>query len=581
MLDTVRQYFSFRDVLLDLAFLASLVFACIAPRFGERICRAIERFGAILARRKNPAIICVALLPVVLRLSFLPLAPVPVPHTHDEFSYLLAGDTFAHGRLTNPPHPMWVFLDTIHVNQRPTYMSKYPPAQGFALALGEILGNPWIGVVISVSGMCAAVLWMLQGWLPPRWALLAAVLVVLRFGVFSYWMNSYWGGALPAIGGALVLGALPRVLRLWRSRHALILGMGVAILAMSRPMEGLILCLPVSVLLLARSCGRSRPPLRVTLLRFILPFCATAFLCGLFIGYYNWRGTGSPLVFPYMVNEKAYVSTPTLFWEKPRPPLHYMNPQFEAFYNDWMRAQWLEGRVDGVRQAIRHLGLSIVKVVYFFFWPELCVPFLALPWLLRDRRIRFLALLTVISFLGFLLVPWTQAHYAAPLTAALFALVVQGIRHLRRWEHRRRPVGIALSRVIVLFAVLLAPFHPHSQAIGNPKLEGIEYRAVFETQLEKLPGKHLVIVHYSPEHPVLQEWVYNGADIAGAKIVWAREIPAVGLAPLLDYFRGRQVWLVEPDATPARMSRYSEPHHDSEAGGAVSQDTEVAIVSEK
>jgi len=453
---------------------------------------------------------------------------------------------------------MWVFLDTIHVNQHPAYMSKYPPAQGFALGLGEILGNPWIGVVISVSGMCAAVLWMLQGWLPAPWALLGGILVVLRLGVFSYWMNSYWGGAVPAIGGALVLGALPRVLRFRQWRYALLMGLGAAVLAMSRPLEGLVLCLPVAVLLLVRCCGRGRPPLQVILSRFILPFCAVALLCGVFMGYYNWRGTGSPLVFPYMVNEKAYVSTPTLFWEKARPPLHYMNPQFEVFYNDWMRAQWLEGRVDGVRQAIRHLGLSVVKVVYFFLWPELCVPFLALPWLLRDRRIRFLAVLTAISFLGFLLVPWTQAHYAAPLTAALFALLVQGIRHLRQWELRGRPVGIALSRVIVLFAALLAPFHPHTQAIGNPKPEGIEFRAQFEKRLEELPGKHLVIVRYSPKHPVLQEWVYNRADVDGAKIVWAREIPGVDLAPLLDYFRGRQVWMVEADNSPPRLSSYAK-----------------------
>ncbi len=454
---------------------------------------------------------------------------------------------------------MWVFLDTIHVNQRPTYMSKYPPAQGLALGLGEILGNPWVGVILSVSGMCAAVLWMLQGWLPAPWALLGALLVVLRLALFSYWMNSYWGGAIPAAGGALVVGALPRIMRFARWRDAVLLGLGASILANSRPMEGLVLCLPVTSAVLAWLCAKRSPTWRVSLPQLVLPLCGVAVLCAAFVAYYNWRGTGSPLLFPYAVNEKTYVSTPTLFWEKARAPWHYMNPQFEAFYNDWMRTQWLEGRVDGVGQAMRHLGLSIVKVVYFFLWPELCVPLLALPWILRDRRIRFLVVAVAFSFFGFLFVPWTQAHYAAPLTAALFALVVQGIRHLRQWQHGGRPVGFGLSRIVVLFAVLLAPFHPHAQAIGNPKPAGIEYRAEFETELEKLPGKHLVIVRYSPLHPVLQEWVYNHADVDGAKIVWAREIPGKELKPLLDFFRGRQVWLVEPDLTPPRLSRYSEP----------------------
>src|SRR5713226_561515 len=529
MLDAVRHYLSFRDLLLNLAFLAFLVLAWFVPRFGDGIFRPVERYGILLARKKSRSILCIALLPVALRLSFLWLAPVPVPHTHDEFSYLLAGDTFAHGRLTNPPHALWVFLDTIHVNQHPAYMSKYPPAQGFALGLGEILGNPWVGVVISVAGMCAAVLWMLQGWLPARWALLGGILVVLRLGVFSYWMNSYWGGALPAIGGALVAGALPRILRLWQPRDAVLMGTGAAILMNSRPLEGFFFCIPVAVVLLASlAVGRS-PHWQVTLRRFFVPVSLTMAASAIFICYYNWRGTGNPFLFPYIVNERAYVSTPTLLWQDSRPPVPFENPQFNAFYNVWMRDQWMQGRSDSLGHLARHISLDVAKFVNFYLWPELCLPLFTLPWILLDRKMRFLSLQTVICFSGFLIVAWFQPHYAAPLTGTVFALLVQGIRHLRRWEWSGRPLGIALTRVVVVFAIILSPFHPHAAALGHGEPTGIDYRARIEAQLEGTPGNHLVIVRYSPRHDTFAEWVYNRADVDNAKVVWAREIPGVDL----------------------------------------------------
>jgi hypothetical protein len=260
---------------------------------------------------------------------------------------------------------------------------------------------------------------------------------------------------------------------------------------------------------------------------------------------------------PYIVNEKTYFSTPALLWQKARPPLQFQNPQFSAFYNGWVRDLWLNGQSNTLGHAARHISSVITKFVYFFLWPELCVPLVALPWMLGDRRVRFLIAQTAFCFLAFLLVAWFQVHYAAPLAATVFALLAQAIRHLRRWKYRRRPVGIGLSRVVVLFSIILSPFHPHAAMLGHSLPSGIEYRAQFETQLNSLPGEHLVIVCYSPAHDVLAEWVYNRADIAHAKVVWAREIPGVDPMPLLDYFRERHVWLVEPDASPPRMSPYS------------------------
>jgi hypothetical protein len=553
----MHRVFSPSDLAFYVGLLTILSAGFLFPDFGVSVLRPIERAGSHFATRKGMAILALMVAVPIVRVALLPVMPVPVPAIHDEFSFLLAADTFAHGRLTNPPHPLWKFLETIHINQLPTYMSKYPPAQGAILAVGQLLGHPWIGVVLSVSLMCGAVLWMLQGWLPARWALLGAVLVFLRLAIFSYWMNSYWGGAVAAAAGALVVGALPRILRWQRPQDALLLGLGAAVLANSRPLEGFLFCLPVAVYLVVWLFRRQSPGWRVTLPRVCVPILLILLPTGIFMGYYNWRLTGNPLLLPYVVNDRTYLSTPHFFWQGLEPPIRQSNPQLDDFYNRWARTYWLQYRFA--------VHLRAAKFVYFFLWPELCVALIALPWLWRDRRIRFLLIQFVFCFAGLSAVVWFEPHYAAPLLATVVAIVVQAIRHIRYWQTGDRAYGVAIARAILIFSVAMnltyvvrAYRNPRAGSFVAPAgvwgIPGNWSRARIEAELESHPDGQLAIVRYLPGGG--GEWVYNKADIDHAKVVWAREIPGMDIRPLLSYFRGREVWLVEPTGDGARVIRY-------------------------
>ena len=517
-----------------------------------------QRLGWI-AKKRALTIILISLLAfagsfIVSRLS----GGQPKPREHDEFSHLLAADTFAGGRLTNPTHPMWEHFESFHIMQKPTYMSIYPPGQGLILAFGQVVfGHPIFGVWLSVSLMCGAICWMLYGWLPPKWAVVGGLISVLNIGTATYWSQSYWGGAFAAFGGALVFGGLRRIIFKLRSPDVLLMAVGLGILANTRPFEGLIITIPVTLVLVAWMTGKKRPPFKKLFHKFIIPLFFVLGVTAFWLGIYNKSVIGDPFKMPQLAWSKQETSVPIFIWQSLKPQLVHQHQELKNLDQDYMQAR-LERR--SIEKLVKISIKSFKTYWIFYIGYFLTIPFiLGLFWMIQNRWMQF-ALLCVflISFIEPVMLSFnTQVHYSAPIACLFIYLVSQGLRSLSFLRLRDKPVG-KLSVLLMLFLL----FIPAGKVIAKKAAATILPKRFLEAKqaadkqwnirryeiienLKKEGGRHLIIVRYGKEHNFINDWVYNDADIDKAVVVWAREMDELPNRKLLDYFKGRKVWLLE------------------------------------
>ena len=544
------------------------------PRAGSPWFARVESSFARLAHRRRLSVAAVGSFALLLRLAILPLIPIPLPFVPDDFSFLLAADTFSHGRLTNPTPAMWTHLETIHVSMQPTYLSMYFPGHGLLLAAGQVLfGNPWIALLAVQALMCAALCWMLQAWLPPKWALLGGFIAVLRLGLFGVWINTYHtGGSLAALGGALVLGSLPRLMKTARHRYAMLMAAGIALLILTRPYEGMLLCLPAAVVLGRWALfGKNRPSPSVLARRAILPL-ALVVATAAWMAYYDYRAFGSPTTLPYTVNRNTYAVAPYYIWQSQRPEPVFRHEAMRRFYT--VTEMDFFYQIHTLKGFVPYTLAKVQLALLFYSSFALLVPLIMVRRVFLDRRIRFLVVCALVLAAGMVIEIFLLPHYVAPFTVVFYAIGLQAMRHLRLWTPEGKPVGLALVRFTVVLCVGMAalrlcaaPLHivpsefPPSDwncTWFGPGPFGLE-RAQIQAKLEQLPGGQLAIVHYNPRHEPLDEWVYNSADVDGSKVVWAREMDVANNLELVRYYKDRKVWLVEPDETPARVTPYTMP----------------------
>jgi len=574
--------------------LIALVWAFAAPQAGNGFFARLGRWTGVLARSRKRAMITAALFPMLVRAVMLPWYPPPKPQIHDEFSYLLQADTFAHGRVVNPAPPYPEHFESEYVLLQPTYASQYQPAQGLALAFGELaLGSAWAGVWLSMGLMFAALCWALSYIFPLRWALRGSIGAALQFGIFGIWMNSYFGGAIAAAAGALVLGSLFRMNDHRQAASAAALcATGIIVLFGSRPFEGL-LWLGVSVVWIALQFRKrgSRNGLALRMVPVSVSF-ALVFVAGsAALAWYNWRVTGNPFDPPYLTYRRIY-GTPQPFWWQ--APIHVDRFRFAELRDNYLNQLHLyEARTSPA--DIFSAETSRLKNFWRFFTGPLFTPCLVFLWVaLRDKRLRPLLYISIPFMLDKATYhAWFPAQNA-PETILIVAIFLQCWRHLLV-AGRRQMVGRAIGRNLVAacFLVIVAagagratePYLPallrHLPPIWESLYPARRLRDDVAEKLAQIPGRHLVFVDFGPEHCFCEEWIANSADIRNQPIVFARDVSLESDIRLASWLSDHDVWVVEPDARPYTLERLNDAVLDRlERNLPVTSPEQVALSAE-
>lgn len=537
--------------------LMALLPALRPPGLLEHFAAAVESAVRSFASRRWLVCAAMALTVLLARAALLPFWDVPQPVVLDEYGYLLQADTFASGRLTNPPHPLNEFFTIPYILQTPTYNAKFPPGQGLFLALGQAaFSHPWFGVWLSCGLLAAALCWALQGWFPPQWALFGSILT-LPLCTLTYFMNSYWGGAVAAIGGALLLGALPR-LRTGRASVSVVFALGAALLAATRPFEGLLVALPLTIALLLQKLS-----LRQWLALSLTGAAALAAICG-----YNAAVTGHPLRLPYLEYEAQYPMASHFTFLHP-PPEKSFSLAGLIIMDHWERAAWNYTRQSGFffrRFLELQSRLSILLGSALVLLPALA--FFSLWW--RRRELRPVACAVALTAISAFVETVYFAHYAAPALAATLVLVVEGFRQVRQW---RPPSGVWLSRTVPVAVVLIAAMAPATKIARDQSMNhtGAGGRELLEQILAPEPGQHVVLVRHQYPSPVEPRWqdynstdllptyvefVANTANIDSQRIIWAHDLGPETNRRILQHYKERKFWLFDLHGAELALQRY-------------------------
>lgn len=455
------------------------------------------------------------------------------PHVPDEVAYLLQAKYFAEGRLTLPLPPVAAAFNVdLMTYQATRWFSPMPPAWPAILAIGVLLGAPWV-VNPVLGGVNVLLAYRLLGALyPRRTARIATVLFAASPWNLFMAMNlmSHTATLTCALAGAV---AVERLRRDPRIRWAVLGGGLIGLVGLIRPLEGVVLALLLGFWSLGARGRRFRlaPSAALT-----LSAVATAAI----VLPYNRHLTGSAASFPVNAyldatygagrNALGFGSARGFGWPGLDPlPGHgaadvAINANFNLFQINIELLGWATGSLVAVL-----LGLALGR---------------------RSRADRLMvvsiaAVAGIHSFYYFSGGPDFGARYWYLVIIPCLALAARGIEELeRRAEHSAPGDGrrvLAGSAALVAGAMLI--FVPW-RAIDKYH----HYRGM-RPDIRELPSRypldHAVVLIRGKRHPdYASAIVYNAEDLQAAQPVYVWDRGGDIRRRLAGAYPGRAFWIV-------------------------------------
>jgi len=528
----------------------AIAFAAVILYFisanAPKLYRACEEYYDHFVNRQVLVLSIAILVPLLIRSATIPWNPPPEPEVHDEYGHRLIADTLIKGHLSNPKHELSAAFETIYVLQTPTYSSIYPIGKGIFLALGKLLfQSDWAGVLLEIALMCGALTWMLYGCLPARWAAVGSWIAATSYGLNPQWINSYWGGGTAAFGGALVFGAICRLEQKPSVLMAAVMGLGWTVVWLTRPFEAIPLFLiawAVIVWNVSRNLSHWRD-WRWT--AFALVLMQLVALCITLT--HNKSVTGLMTMTPYQLSQKLYGVPQSLHLQQTiAQPANLTHEQI-AMYR-WQR----EIKEESAQRPLGNAAVAVYRAWEFFISPWFSLPLCFLIFCLKDR---FVWLATAILFGIFLwsrLYAFFAPHYIAPYCCLFVYLICRGFMESMSFQLKDFSIGKPLLCFCLIAGVVMGSPGYYMDILTRREMPHplkAAMRTRTQQMLESVGGRHVVFIEYAPNHSMLDEWVYNSADIDSAKIIWCRNVSAEHKVKVKNYYPNRIFWVAQVSST--------------------------------